>query len=145
VQAARLRTELTLRLGDGGALPTPQALLAADLDLPGRKAEYLRSVAAAALDGVFEWDALRSMPPERAVQRVQQVKGLGPFAAELVVLRGANAPDMLPTQEPRLNAEVLHRYGRPIAEVGDAWRPFRTWAAVHLRALRDERTHEIGG
>jgi DNA-3-methyladenine glycosylase II len=75
---------------------------------------------------------------------VQQVKGLGPFAAELVVLRGANAPDMLPRHEKRLDAE---RYdtGRTLAEVSKAWRPFRTWAAVHLRALRERRTHEIGG
>lgn len=145
VQAAKLRADLTLRHGDGGALPGPRALLAADLALPGRKAEYLRAVAEAALDGVFDWDVLRALPPQDAVARVQQVKGIGPFAAELVVLRGANAPDLLPTQEQRLNAEVEHRYGRPITEVAEAWRPFRTWAAVHLRALREERTHEIGG
>jgi DNA-3-methyladenine glycosylase II len=30
-------------------------------------------------------------------------------------------------------------------EVAEGWRPFRTWAAVHLRALREQRTHEIGG
>ena len=26
-----------------------------------------------------------------------------------------------------------------------AWRPYRTWAAVHLRALREQRTGEISG
>jgi DNA-3-methyladenine glycosylase II len=76
---------------------------------------------------------------------VQEVKGLGPLAAELVVVRGANAPDALPRHERRLDAEVTERYGRPLAEVAEAWRPFRTWAAVHLRALREQRTREIGG
>lgn len=76
---------------------------------------------------------------------MQQVRGRGPFTAELVVLRGANAPDGLPHQERRLNAEVTERYGpgATLAEVSTAWRPFRTWAAVHLRALREARTHEI--
>jgi DNA-3-methyladenine glycosylase II len=78
---------------------------------------------------------------------VQQVKGLGPFAAELVVLRGANTPDGLPLHERRLDAEISERYGpgRSLAEVSEAWRPYRTWAAVHLRALREERTGEIAG
>jgi DNA-3-methyladenine glycosylase II len=77
---------------------------------------------------------------------VQEIKGLGPFAAELVVLRGANAPDALPHHERRLDAEIAERYGadRRPDEVAEAWRPFRTWAAVHLRALRERRTGEIG-
>jgi DNA-3-methyladenine glycosylase II len=145
VQAAHLRDTLVRRHGDDGAFPAPDALRTLDLDLPGRKAEYLHAVAEAALDGRLDGAALRAVEPEEAVATVQEVKGLGPFAAELVVLRGANAPDGLPTHERRLDDEVTERYGRPLAEVSQRWRPFRTWAAVHLRALREQRTHEIGG
>jgi len=78
---------------------------------------------------------------------VQQVKGLGPFAAELVVVRGANAPDALPRHERRLDAEITERYGRgrTLAEVSETWRPYHTWAAARLRALREQRTGEIAG
>lgn len=147
VQAARLRDDLIRRHGDGGAFPAPRVLRGLDLDLPGRKAEYLRAVADAALEGRLDGAALRSLDPDQAVQAVQEVKGLGPFAAELVVVRGANAPDALPRHERRLEAEIAERYGphRTLAEVSQAWRPFRTWAAVYLRALREERTHEISG
>lgn len=147
VQAARLRDDIVARYGDAGAFPAPQALRALDLDLPGRKTEYLHAVAEAALDGVLDSAVLRSVDPDQAVRAVQQVKGLGPFAAELVVLRGANAPDALPRHERRLDAEITHRYGsdRPLTEVSAAWRPYRTWAAVHLRALREQRTKEISG
>ncbi len=146
VQAARLRDELVRRHGDDGAFPAPQALRDLDADLPGRKPEYLRAVAEAALEGRLDGEALRSVDPEEAARTVQAVKGLGPFAAELVVLRGANAPDALPQYERRLQAEVAERYGsgRTLADVSEAWRPFRTWAAVHLRVLREQRTHEIG-
>lgn len=139
VQAARLRDELVRRHGDGGAFPAPERLRALDLDLPGRKAEYLRSVAEAALDGRLDGAALRAIDPDAAVAQVQQITGLGPFGAELVVVRGANAPDALPRHERRLADEVGHRYGRALAEVAGAWRPFRTWAAVHLRILAEER------
>ncbi len=147
VQAARLRGDLVDRHGDDGAFPAPRVLRAVNLDLPGRKTEYLHAVADAALDGRLDGNALRAVVPDDAVRSVQEIKGLGPFAAELVVLRGANAPDVLPRHERRLDAEIVERYGtdRPLADVSEAWRPYRTWAAVHLRALREQRTQEIGG
>ena len=147
VQAARLRDDLVHRHGEDGAFPAPAVLRDLDLDLPGRKAEYLRAVAEAALEGRLDGAGLRAASPDEAVRLVQEVKGLGPFAAELVVVRGANAPDALPRHERRLEAEIVERYGpgRSLAEVSEAWRPFRTWAAVHLRALREQRTHEISG
>jgi DNA-3-methyladenine glycosylase II len=147
VQAARLRAELIARHGEDGAFPPPHTLARAGLDLPGRKGEYLRAVAEAALEGLLDGAALRALDPGQAVQRVQQVNGLGPFAAELVVVRGANVPDALPRHELRLDAEIGERYGpgRTLADVSQAWRPYRTWAAVHLRALREQRTGEIAG
>jgi DNA-3-methyladenine glycosylase II len=147
VQAARLRAQLIAEHGADGAFPPPRTLARLDPDLPGRKGEYLRAVAEAALDGVLDGAALRALDPDEAVRRVQQVKGLGPFAAELVVVRGANAPDALARHERRLDAEVAERYGsgHTLAEVSEAWRPYRTWAAVHLRALREQRTAEAAG
>lgn len=146
-QAAALRDRLIRELGSNGAFPSPQALLEAELDLPGRKAEYLRAVARAALDGVLDGEALRAMAPAAAIDAVGQILGIGPFSAELVVLRGANAPDALPTHEARLVREITERYGpeASLAEISEAWRPLRTWAAVHLRAGREERTGEISG
>ncbi|OFE17612.1 DNA-3-methyladenine glycosylase [Humibacillus sp. DSM 29435] len=143
VQAARLRNDLIHEHGDDGAFPPPQLLRTLELDLPGRKSEYLRSVAEAALDGRLDGPTLRADDPAEAVNKVLQIRGLGPFSAELVVLRGANAPDAVPTHEPRLEAEVTQRYGphHDLAEVSQAWRPFRTWAAVYLRALREQREH----
>jgi DNA-3-methyladenine glycosylase II len=147
VQAARLRAELIARYGEDGAFPPPRTLARLEVDLPGRKSEYLRAVAEAALDGLLDAAELRALDPDQAIRRVQQVKGLGPFAAELVVARGANAPDALPRHEHRLDAEIAERYGpsRTLGEVSQAWRPYRTWAAVHLRALREQRTGEIAG
>jgi len=147
VQAAHLRDGLVRQYGQDGAFPAPDLLRNLDLDLPGRKTEYLHAVAEAALDGRLDGETLRQVEVEDAVRTVQEVKGLGPFAAELVVIRGANAPDAIPHNERRLDEEIAHRYGadRTLAEVSESWRPFRTWAAVHLRILREERTHEISG
>jgi DNA-3-methyladenine glycosylase II len=141
-QAARLREEVTRQHGEDGAFPAPARLAALDLDLPGRKAEYLHAVAEAAVDGVLDGLALRALDPLAAIARVQQVRGLGPFAAELVVLRGANAPDAVPHSEARLADEVTEQYGpgATVDSVSPAWAPFRTWASFSLRVLREQRT-----
>jgi len=51
---------------------------------------------------------------------------------------------VLPGHERRLDAEIAERYGagHTLSAVSELWRPFRTWASVHLRALREQRTHE---
>jgi len=143
VQAARLRDDLVRHHGEAGAFPAPSTLRMLELDLPGRKSEYLHAVADAALEGRLDSAALRSVGSDQAIRTVQQVKGLGPFGAELVVIRGANAPDVLPRNERRLDAEITERYGadRRLIDVAEKWRPFRTWAAVHLRALGEQRAH----
>jgi 3-methyladenine DNA glycosylase/8-oxoguanine DNA glycosylase len=84
----------------------------------------------------------RALDPVEAIARVQQVTGLGPFAAELVVLRGANAPDAVPHHEARLADEVTEQYGpgATVDSVAAAWAPFRTWASFSLRVLREQRT-----
>ena len=109
------------------------------------KNEYLTAVAEAALDGRLGGAALRAVDPAQAINDLQSITGVGPFAAQLTVLRGANVPDALPHHEKQLAAEVSEQYGhgRPLADIASTWRPFRTWAAVHLRALREQRTQEI--
>lgn len=55
---------------------------------------------------------------------------------ELIVLRGAGTVDVLPRHDKRLEAELLRLYGAAadLSAVTARWEPFRTWAAVHLRA-----------
>lgn len=146
VQAAALRRRVIEASGDG-AFPAPELLRALELELPGRKSEYLRAVAEAALDGRLDTGPLRTAPTEDALTGLRQITGIGPFASELILLRGANVPDALPTHEQRLGDEVAVQYGpgAVLADVAEAWRPFRTWACVHLRSMREQRTHEIGG
>lgn len=143
-QAAALRARLIAEHGVQGTFPAPAVLRTLDVDLPGRKQEYLHAVAEAALAGVLNGEHLRSLDPADAMAEVGSIKGLGPFASELVVLRGANAPDIMPTTERRLDAELAYHYGRDqsAADVSELWKPFRSWAAVHLRALREIRLRE---
>jgi DNA-3-methyladenine glycosylase II len=120
--------------------------------LAGRKPEWLRSVARAALDGQLDAARLRAMPPERALADLKKLPGIGDFSAGLTLLRGAGAPDAGPGSEPRLARAVALAYGLPgpatpeqIAAISDKWRPYRTWVTLLLRVQLEYSTGEITG
>jgi len=161
-QAAGIKARMAEQLGepvDFGdrtihAFPAPQRL--ADLNtfpgLSGRKPEWLRSIAAAALTGQLDAARLRAMPRDEALAQLKELPGVGDFSAGLILLRGAADPDAVPAAEPRLARAVALAYGLPgpaspgeLARISDAWRPYRTWVTVLLRAQLEAETSEISG
>ena len=71
----------------------------------GRVSEVdrLRHLARATGEGRLEEDLLRLLPAgEVPLPRLREPPGIGPFSAELGLLRGAGEPDRLPTRGPRL-------------------------------------------
>ena len=139
-QAATVMRRLSEELGERGAFPAPARL--AELEAPqagltGQKIEQLRELAAAALDGRLGRDRLRAMEPDEAIEDLQELAGIGPFSAELILIRGAGAPDALPHHELRLLRAARAAYGLPddadIAAVAEGWRPYRSWVALLLR------------
>jgi len=154
-QAAALKARVAERLGEPvsfgdrvvHAFPSPQRL--AELDtfpgLAGRKPEWLRSVARAALDGQLDAARLRAMPHEEAMADLKKLPGIGDFSAGLTLLRGAGAPDAVPGGEPRLARAVALAYDLPgpatheqILAISENWRPYRTWVTLLLRTLLEE-------
>jgi DNA-3-methyladenine glycosylase II len=159
-QASRIKTRMAVELGASidiegqawPAFPTPGRL--AELDgfpgLFGRKVEYLRALAVAAGAGRLDADRLRAMASDDALAAIGELDGIGPFSAQLVLLRGAGHPDVLALAEPRLRRAVMLAYDLDeepdddrLEAISEAWRPYRTWVAVLLRRLLEDETGEI--
>lgn len=144
----------TVRGKEEWAFPCPSRLLGLDR-FPGlseRKVGYLRALAHAALEGRLEASYLRSLTAEDALAGLKELPGIGDFSAELVLLRGASVPDRLPIHEPRLARAVAMAYNlgetptaEELAEISEGWRPYRTWVALHLRTMLEDKTGEIAG
>jgi 3-methyladenine DNA glycosylase/8-oxoguanine DNA glycosylase len=154
-QAAAIKQRMAERLGDVAAgiasFPAPERLLTVT-DVPGLppvKIERLHGIARAALRGDLDADRLRAMEIAQALLELQRIPGLGLFSAELILIRGAGHPDVFPSSERRLHEEMAHEYGlhdpspARLAAIAEAWRPYRSWVALLLRARRDGGTAAI--
>jgi DNA-3-methyladenine glycosylase II len=161
-QAAAVKARMAKELGEpvsfGGrvvhAFPSPERLAKLGMfpGLAGRKPEWLRSLAQAALDGQLDAARLRAMPHEEAMADLKKLPGIGDFSAGLILLRGASDPDAVPSQEPRLARAVALAYGLPgpampeqLREISENWKPYRTWVTLLLRTQLEYETGEITG
>lgn len=154
-QASATRDRIAADLGAtfalGGrelhAFPTPAALrdVRPGPVLPERKVGWLHALADFAMAGELDQADLLAMDPDAAREHVQQLAGIGPFYALLVIVRGTGHADVVADEEPVTQGSVGHFYGlgavatpAQVRERSERWRPFRTWASVHLHVAGRE-------
>jgi DNA-3-methyladenine glycosylase II len=149
-QAATIKARLGNELGEHGAFPAPARLAQLSAPQPGlttRKIDQLQTLAAAAQDGAISRQQLRTMTYPDGLAHLQQLPGIGPFSAELILIRGVGHPDVLPDHDTRLHQAIRSAYNTTadaaIRSITDGWRPYRAWVALLLRAWREAETNEI--
>src|ERR1700733_1819800 len=149
-QAALIKARLGDELGELGAFPAPARLAqlsAPQRGLTDRKIEQLRALAGPAEDGALTRERLRAMTYEDGLQHLQQLPGIGPFSAELILIRGVGNPDALPDHDTRLDDAIRSAYSTSddsaIPQITESGRPYRAWVALLLRAWREAETSEI--
>jgi DNA-3-methyladenine glycosylase II len=150
-QAGRVKDALAASLGTrmeiGGvevlAFPGPSVLASLESfeGVWDSKLERIRALAGAALAGDLDPAFLRGLELDEALIHLQSLPGIGPFGAMLVLARGAGHPDVPPPTLRRFRQAVAAAYGldeeadeTKLAELSEAWRPFRAWVTWLLRS-----------
>ena len=131
------------------AFPMPEQLLMVDA-FPGISADRLarmHGVARAALDGLLDVSRIHALGPEAAMADLQRIAGIGPFYSALIVVRASGFADVLPLEEQKALAIAGELYGlgapatrEQLTKIAEAWRPYRTWAVVLMRAAASRLT-----
>ncbi|WP_245852333.1 AlkA N-terminal domain-containing protein [Blastococcus aggregatus] len=117
------------------AFPRPDALAAADLStvgLTGARRAAVHALAAALADGAVALDP--GADRDEAGRALLAVRGVGPWTAALVALRGLADPDVWLPGDLALRRS-LATLGSTDAEAAGRWRPWRSYAVMHLWAL----------
>ena len=134
-----------LRALHDGRLPTPAELLATDTEnlrgvgLSRAKTVYLRDLAERLADGRLDLERLRKLDDDAARADLMQVKGVGRFTADGVLMFALRRPDIWPAANlaVRRAVERVWELSAPasiadIDSIGDRFRPWRTLAALYL-------------
>ncbi len=134
-----------------GGKPGPQrlqklsdeALRAAGMSRPKQRAA--RDLADKALDGTVPTRRqLERMGDDAIIARLVQVRGIGPWSAEMMLIFQLGRPDVLPATDlgVRKGFQLSHG-GRKLPEpkkllrYGERWRPFRSVASWYLWRAND--------
>ncbi len=133
------------RLVEATAPLTPKSLLALDdkmmraIGFSRQKASYVRDLATHLLEGRLDLDSLAIMPEEDVYRQLLQVKGIGPWSAQVYLLMALRRPDIWPVGDLALviaMQELKRLPQRPTADemvaLAELWRP---WRAVAARIL----------
>ncbi len=140
--AIRIFGVLTERLG--GAV-TAEALAQAEesdlraMGLTQVKARALHELGAELVEGRFSFDELEQMTDTEAEARLITLRGVGPWSAQMFLLRSLGRPDVFPAGDLGLRRGIELLDALPaIPTVGEAvkrasaWQPYRSYAAKYL-------------
>lgn len=101
------------------------------------KYRAVRAVAEAITAGEVDLDAVGGLPADEAVARLTEIKGIGPWTAEIYLMFCAGHPDVFPAGDLALQKAVAHALGldgRPaikdLVAIAEAWSPHRHAAAL---------------
>jgi DNA-3-methyladenine glycosylase II len=145
-QAAAIAERLARAAGDVldidgqsiASFPRPQTFLSRSgfEGLTDEKWQRLQVIAKAALEGQLSHEALAK---DGARERLLELRGVGPWTADAVLIRGVGPSDVLPIGEPTLHAAIAEAYGlealpgdAEVERITQAWRPFRTWVSIMM-------------
>lgn len=101
-----------------------------------QKARYGRALASAVVDGSLDLEGLPALDDDAVHRALVAVPGIGPWTAAVYLLMVLGRPDVWPVGDIALAQAVAQVKGlerRPgpleMAELGEAWRPWRSVAA----------------
>ena len=117
------------------------------------KALAIKDLAAKCLDGTVPKVAvLNAMADDEIVERVTQVRGIGRWTVEMMLMFRMGRLDVFPVDDfgIRKGFTLLRKLEEPITPkklvpLGEAWRPFRTVASWYLWRVADQGAVVDGG
>jgi DNA-3-methyladenine glycosylase II len=133
-------------VGTNGTFPTPQQVLdapEATLRAAGfsfAKIASLRDLATKTIEGIVpDHDTLVSLSNEEIVERLTQVRGIGRWTVEMMLIYQLGRPDILPVDDVGVRNGFRLAYGlrkmphpKALALFGERWSPHRSAAAWYL-------------
>lgn len=129
----------------GNRPPLPAEVLETDDDdlrsvgISRQKLGYLKDLAAKTESGALPLADLDELPDDGIIDSLVAVKGIGRWSAQMFLMFRLGRPDVLPELDLGIQKGVQLIHGldelpkpKQVAEYGEPWRPYRTFASWYL-------------
>lgn len=126
------------------AFPEPKKLARATIEelrgcgLSTRKSEYIRDLSVMIQKGL-DLEKFRDHEPDRIIEELKRIRGIGVWTAELAMVRGMSKLDAMPADDLGLRRCISHYYcddrkitGDQARRVAEAWKGWRGLASFYL-------------
>ncbi|MBW4504838.1 MAG: DNA-3-methyladenine glycosylase [Scytonema hyalinum WJT4-NPBG1] len=127
------------------SFPTAKDILMTEDDMMQKvglsrsKITYLKDLAWKVLEGLPTLNELEAMDDETIIQSLTQVKGIGRWTAQMLLIFRLHRWDVLPTDDLGIRTAIRRVYGltnppdkKTVEQMGQVWKPYRTIASWYL-------------
>ena len=106
-----------------------------------QKIGYVRNVAVFAAEGNLQHATIDAMPDEELIQHLTQIKGVGRWTVEMLLMFALERPDVLPMDDLGIQNAMKRHYNlsesgkalkQQMQQIAEVWRPYRTIASKYL-------------
>lgn len=119
-------------------LNTPEEVLRS-IGISRPKIRYLKDLATQVLSGLPTLEELDLIDDESIIQTLTQVKGVGRWTVQMLLIFHLRRLDVLPTEDLGIRAGIRKVYGlselpdkQTIISLGEKWQPYRSVASWYL-------------
>lgn len=136
-----------------GLVPRPEEIVATPVEvlrgvgLSHAKASYIHNVARFAIEQGFDPRKLRKMDDEEAIAYFTQIKGVGRWTAEMLLMFALGREDVFSPDDIGIQNAMIHLYKldnsdkkafrSELLRISQTWSPYRTYACFHLWHWKD--------
>lgn len=137
----------------GGKEPTPEQIVATPFEklrgigLSNAKAQYVLNVAQFAIDHKLDDKKLKKMSDEEIVELLTQIKGVGRWTVEMLLMFTLGRPDLFAVDDYGIQVAMKKLYKlddsnkkafkEKMVKISEKWSPYRTYACLHLWHWKD--------
>jgi DNA-3-methyladenine glycosylase II len=137
----------------GGRAPTPEEMLAISpaalrsIGLSNAKVGYVLNVARFAVEQGLDHRKLNKMENEEVIAYLTQIKGVGRWTAEMLLMFGLGREDVFAIDDWGIQNAMIHLYKldradkkafrEQLLKISCKWSPWRTYACMYLWRWKD--------
>ena len=109
--------------------------------LSSQKIGYLRNLATFHLEQNLNYTQLQTLSDEEVIQFITQVKGIGRWTVEMLLMFSLHRPNVFPIDDLAIRQRIVKAYQlteegkalkQKMIEISKNWEPFRTYICMYL-------------